>query len=146
MRHRLAVLFAALALASPLLAQSIRTPPAGSAERRQILDAIRPHIERDTGAPVEFVVRSLKLSGEHGFAALDAQRPGGRIIDLMRTPLGRAHMRSGLDAPMIDCCHAEAVLRRVRGRWTVLEAKFGSTDVWYEDWCRNRLPKGLCDF
>ncbi len=143
MRNRLILALGALALAAPAIADPIRTPPAGSTERRQIMDAIRPHIERDTGAPVEFVVRSLRLSGDHGFAALEAQRPGGRRIDIVRTPLGQAHMRGGLDYPMIDCCHAEALLRRTGGRWRVIEAKFGSTDVWYADWCP-RLPRGLC--
>lgn len=123
---------------------TIRTAPAGSAERKQIMDAIRPHIEKDFGKPVEFVVRGLNISGGYAVALLDAQRPGGRRIDISRTPLAAAQRRAGSDDPMIDCCHAEAILRLVKGRWQVVEAAAGSTDVWYEPWCR-RLRAGMCE-
>lgn len=139
MRNRLMFALAALLLAGPAIAEPIRIPPPGSAERAALLDLIRPHVEKDFGAPVEFVVRALNISGNYAVALLNAQRPGGGRIDLDRTPMARKWP----DMP-IDCCHAEAILQRVKGRWRVIDVKSGSTDVWYEDWCRRRLPRGLC--
>jgi len=142
-RNRLWIALTALMLAGPALAEPIRTPPAGSAERKAILDLVRPHVERDFGAPVEFVVRGLNISGGYALVLLEAQRPGGGTIDVMRTPAAAAQRRAGMTDPLIDCCHAEAILQRVKGRWKVLEAVSGATDVWYEPWCR-RLPFGMC--
>jgi hypothetical protein len=143
-RNSVSMAMAALTLAPAAHAEPIRTAAAGSAERAQIMDAIRPYVEKDFGAPVEFVVRGLNISGGYAVALLDAQRPGGRRIDIERTPLAAERYRSGMVDHMVDCCHAEAILRRVKGRWRVVEAVAGSTDVWYTDWCR-RLPAGMCD-
>jgi hypothetical protein len=105
----------ALALASPALAQPIRTPANGSAERAAMMNLIRPYVERDFGAPVEFVVRSLNVSGNYALALLDAQRPGGGRIEVERTPLAAERYRSGMVDHIVDCCHAEAILQRVSG-------------------------------
>ena len=39
-----------------------------------------------------------------------------------------------------DCCHAEALLEKVKGRWTVLEGSAFSTDVWW-DGINKRYPQ-----
>ena len=139
----MAITLAMLTFATPALAEPVRSPAPGSAERKLLLDLVRPHVERDFGTPIEFVVRGLNISGDFAVALLDAQRPGGGRIDIDRTPLANQRRRAGAEDHMVDCCHTEAVLQKVRGRWRVLEAVAGSTDVWYEDWCR-RLPVGMC--
>lgn len=122
-------------------AAAVITPAQGSPQRKAMLDALRPHVERDLGAPVEFVVRTLRTSGKHGFAAVDAQRPGGGRIDPARTPKGR-HMATQHALDLFNCCHAEAVLERGPNGWRVAEFVTGATDVWYEPWY-DKLPRGL---
>ena len=120
-------------------AGAIHSPASGSPERKAILDAYRPLVVADLGAPVEFAVRTVRVSGNNAFVAVDAQRPGGGRIAKERTPYGQRHADS-LD--FWDCCHAEAVLQRSGASWQVLEHKIGATDVWYESWY-DRLPRDL---
>lgn len=120
-------------------AAAVHTPASGSPERKAILDAYRPLVVADLGAPVEFAVRTVRVSGNHAFVAVDAQRPGGGRIAKERTPYGQRHAGS-LD--FWDCCHAEALLQRSGASWQVLEHKIGATDVWYESWY-DRLPRDL---
>ena len=58
----------------------------GTALRAALMDAVRPHVEWRLGAPVQFVVRDLRVAGDVGFASLWPQRPGGAQIDLYQTP------------------------------------------------------------
>lgn len=124
-------LIAALALlltAQNAFAQSFHTPPPGSAERRAVLDAIRPDIEDHLGAPVEFVVHQLRVGGGWAFVQATPQRPGGRAIP-------QPH-------PDMDGVRTEAVLRRDGAHWIVVGWAVGATDVWYLAYC-DRVPRGL---
>lgn len=87
-------------------------PMAGSAERRALMDAMRPDVERAFGAPVEFVVLDLRVSGIHAFAAVKAQRPGGQQIDCGR-----------------DGCGVRALLRRGSSGWTAVDVALGSNSL-----------------
>jgi len=49
------------------------------------MDAIRPHIEWDLGAPIEFAIAQLRVSGDVAYASVVPQRTGGGIIDLFST-------------------------------------------------------------
>lgn len=102
-------------------------PPRGSAERRAIMDAIRPRAEKLYGAPVEFMVGELRVSGDLAFAMVGVQRPGGGAIDLYATPGWRA----GAFMEDADNFSGQALLIRRGGRWTVKEITFGATDVWW---------------
>ena len=127
--------FVALILILPSLssAQDLFTPAKGSPERKEILDAIRPHVELQLGKPVEFVVDDLKVAGAFSFAQLSPQRPGGKAIDRDSTPYAR---EAGVDAMEFwDCCHTEAILEKVDDTWIVRDVVVGSTDVWYMEWC-----------
>jgi hypothetical protein len=124
-------------------AAAVHTPGQGSAERRAILDAVRPRVVRDLGGPIEFVVRTLRVSGDHAFVGLEPQRPGGGRIVPRNTRIGREMLRELGTLDMFDCCHTEALLKRTRGVWRVEEIGIGTTDVWYEEPCRTR-PRGLC--
>ena len=115
----------------------------GFGERRAILDALRPRVVRDLGAPIEFVVNTLRVSGDHAFAGLEPQRPGGRRIEPRNTRIGRQMLREVGTLDMFDCCHIEALLKRTRGVWRIQEIGIGATDVWYDELCRTR-PRGLC--
>ncbi len=121
-------LIAALAIAGAAQAQSIHTPGPGSAERRALLDAMRPGVEANLGAPVEFVVEEMRVSGTWAFVHAEPQRPGGGQIaqpDEFR-----------------DGNTTYAVLRREGGAWRPLMVAVGPTDVAWIEYC-DEAPPGL---
>ncbi|WP_372885347.1 hypothetical protein [Shimia sp.] len=116
-----------------------REPPRGSATRGAMMDALRPHAEWLLGAPVEFVVRELRQSGDIGFASLVAQRPGGGRIDIAATP----GFRRGevFDGPG-DAREFHVLYRRSGATWVAVHWSSGATDVWFS-WaplCRQYRP------
>ena len=113
------------ALALLLLASSFTVPPPGSQSRKAILDALRPRVEKQLGPTVEFKVTLIRVQGEWAFVIADPQRKGGRPIDGWRI--------FGEHFGNMDGLRVEAVLRRQRGRWVVVDHGMGATDVWYCD-------------
>ncbi len=96
----------------------------GSAQRRAILDAIRPAVEAQIGPDVEFVVRQIRVVRGWAFVMADPQRRGGRPID------GHRYFP---DFDNMGGLTVTAVLRYQRGRWRVVEQVTGATDVWFCD-------------
>ncbi|MCU0881601.1 MAG: hypothetical protein MUF14_02905 [Hyphomonadaceae bacterium] len=136
----------AVIMSSNALAQSPATvtPGPGSVLRRTLLNALRPVIIADLGAPIEFVVDGIRVAGNRAFVQVNAQRPGGRSIDLAQTPMARR-----VDPSLIDGTRIEAFMVRRNGRWSVDEHAVGSTDVWFSDprFCTHYsavLPTGIC--
>ena len=97
-------------------------PVAGSAQRRAILDALRPAIERRLGPGVEFVVHDMRVAAGWAFVSADPQRTGGRPSD------GRRYFR---DFDEMDGLTVTALLRFQRGRWSLVDHAIGATDAWY---------------
>ena len=125
------VVAAALALASvaaPPVAlaqfEVVATPPAGSPQRRAILDALRPAIEARLGPDIEFVVRSIDIRGGWAVVTADPQRRGGRAIDARR-------YFPADDLEFMDGITVTAVMRFQGGRWRHVQHAIGATDVWY---------------
>ncbi len=110
-------------------AQTFKTPVRGSELRANLMDVLRLHVEADLGAPVEFVVDQLRVSGDVAFANVMPQRPGGGRIDLMQTPLVA---RFGSDEG-IDGVGTQALYRREGTQWVVLHYVVGATDVWWDN-------------
>ena len=111
----------------PLHAQGVgatASPAAGSAQRRAILDAIRPGVEAQIGPNVEFVVRRLRVVQGWALVIADPQRRGGRPID------GHLYFP---DFDNMGGLSVTAILRFQRGRWRVVEQAIGATDVWFCD-------------
>jgi hypothetical protein len=96
------------------------------AERRAILDALRPPIERRLGGPVEFVVRRIGVQNGWALVIADPQRPGGGRIDARR-------YFSADDLETMDGLTVNGVLRLTGGRWRLVDHAIGPTDVWYCD-------------
>lgn len=121
---------AALALsATAAFAVSFTSPGPGTPQRKAVLDALRPHVERELGVrPIEFVVEEIRIGGGWAFVRANPQRKGGGAI---RNP----------DENM-DGVHTEAFLQMQGGRWVVREFGVGSTDVWFLGWC-DKTPPGL---
>lgn len=103
-------------------------PAKGSQERAALMDAIRPVAEWWLGAPVEFVVGTLRVEGNRAFAVLEAQRPGGIKIDMARTPLV---LRDGWDPRDLDGARIDVLYRKSGSQWVAVLREIGATDVWY---------------
>ncbi|MFV0644699.1 MAG: hypothetical protein ACK5NN_09410, partial [Sphingomonadaceae bacterium] len=61
-------------------------PQRGTQLRKDILDAVRPVAIEAYGAPIEFVVDSIRVSSNRAYVDVFSQRPGGIEIDIRSTP------------------------------------------------------------
>ena len=124
--------FAALALAgvmsSAVGAQNYSEPPRGSAEREDLLDAMRPLAEWAFDPPLEFVVRDLRVAGDTAFINVTAQRPGGAPINPATSPVV---VRDGESPELVDGPHLQALLRKSGRMWVSVQHSVGATDAWY---------------
>ncbi|PJE34579.1 hypothetical protein CVM52_21530 [Pseudooceanicola lipolyticus] len=116
--------------AAPLAAQSWHEPPRGSATRGALMEAVRPLVEWQLGAPVEFIVYDLRQYGDIAFANLYPQRPGGGEIDLYRTP---GYARGELSPDFMDGAGVQALYRRSGNTWVAVRWVLGATDVWWSE-------------
>ena len=125
------VLIVALCLASvSAFAQSYHTPEQGSETRQDILDAIRPLAEWSYGAPVEFLVGDIRVSGNVAFVTVRAQRPGGEAIDIFKTP---AALRHETDPQAGNGPTLEALLQKSGRAWVTVRYGINSSEGWWYD-------------
>ena len=120
------VLILLILAASPALGWS--EPVRGSADRKGMLDAIRPHATWALGAPIEFVVSTLRMEGSFGFAMVIPQRPGGGEIDVALTPMG---LRAPEDVAFMDGAQMQALLEKSGDTWVAVHWAIGATDAWF---------------
>lgn len=111
----------------------------GDAQRRVLLDALRPVVERDLEQKVIFVVRTLRRQDRWAFAHVMPQTPVGGAIDFRRT-----HHAERVEAGIFDGPDIYALLEMRDGRWTVRDFVVGPTDVTYAGWPEDYgVPAGL---
>jgi hypothetical protein len=133
---------ALLAMACP--AAQAQTSPArtigiGDPSRAQLLDALRAVIAKDLGQPVKFVVDDMRVQGEWAFIVAHPQTPAGAPIDFSKTHYAERQAEGVLDGDTLY-----ALLRRVGGKWTVVDFMIGPTDVGWMDWQDSyHTPAGL---
>lgn len=142
--NSLAITFLSLFLIAGLTlgaaAQSVYEPPRGSAERRDILDAIRPMVEARVGPPVEFVVSWMRSGAGWAFVNVNPQRPGGGKIDPFLTTFAS-------QADYMDGLSTYALLRFQYDRWNLVDFVVGPTDVfWQGDPLYAQVPLGLTPY
>lgn len=129
-----------MASTSPAHAQAVYEPARGTAERKQILNAIRPMMEARLGPPVEFVVDWMRSGNGWAFVQVSPQRPGGGRIDLSRTTYA-------MQAEYMDGVSTFALLRYQYDRWNLIDYAVGPTDVfWQGDPLYAQLPPGLVPY
>jgi len=119
-------------------AATIVSPQRGTPLRAEVLEGLRPAVEKETGGRVIFVVHALNVMGEWAYVSGEPRRPGGGKIDWRQTKFRRAYeadMFSGL---------VLALLRRQGGSWKVVELAIGPTDVAWIDWQKqHKLPEAF---
>jgi len=117
------------------------TPQLGDAERKPILDALRPEIEEATIGPVRFVVEVLRTDGEWAYIQAIPQRRGGQPLEWWSTPRFAEAWKNG------DM--SEIVMGLVRyddeeGEWVLVDHVIGPTDVHWYNWIDEYgLPEAL---
>ncbi|WP_150525565.1 hypothetical protein [Roseibium sediminis] len=127
----------ATCLSAPLKAQTVFEPPRGSAERKEVLDAVRPLMEAHLHAPVEFVINWMRVGNSWAFVGVSPQRPGGGAIDPRGTFLAD-------QAEYMDGLHTYALLRHQYGRWNIVDFAIGPTDAfWDGSALYSQVPQGL---
>ncbi|MET1411239.1 hypothetical protein ABVF61_03170 [Roseibium sp. HPY-6] len=139
--HRLAGILLSAFLITGLTvtasAQAVYEPARGTAERSEILNAVRPMLEARVGPPVEFVVNWMRSGSGWAFVVLSPQRPGGGAIDLFQTAFSE-------QAEYMDGATTFALLRFQYDRWNLIDFAVGPTDAfWHGDPLYARLPPGL---
>lgn len=122
----------ALTLTSaPTIAADWYEPARGTAERKALMDALRPHAWWNLGEPVQFVIKDLRVSGDRAFAWVEPQRPGGIAIDPFQTP---AAQRDEYFTEDLDGLGMQALYWKSGEQWVVLEKSIGATEAWWAGW------------
>ncbi|MEN9973267.1 MAG: hypothetical protein RIS20_1614 [Bacteroidota bacterium] len=86
-------------------------------ERTKMLDLLRTEIKNDIEQDVIFVVNHFLVSGNYAWMEGTVQRKDGKTLQF--------------PADYYDCCHVEAIFKKVNGTWILKEEGAFSTDVWY---------------
>ena len=134
----LLILLPLIALVGAANAQSVHTPEKGSAERKDILDALRVPVERDLKQPIIFAIDNFNVAGNWAFIAGSSQTPDGGRPDFKRTKYADAIKYGAFDNNVF------ALLKRQAGKWKVVTHLIGCTDVCYATWWKDyRAPKAL---
>ena len=119
----------------------VSSPAQGSPERAAILNSLRPMVVAELGAPVEFVVGTIRVVGEWAFVEAKPQRPGGGPIFYIYT-----RYQSAWDSGAFDDS-VTALLRQTPAGWLVYEYNLGATDVQWMEWVgRNLAPAEVYPF
>ena len=128
--------FSTIVCASPTLAQY--TPEKGSVERKAITDALRLPVEKKLKQSVVFNIDHLKVQDDWAFMLGAPRKPNGGKLDYSKTSYAKAQRLGMFDDGI------SALLRKVRGRWTVVRYVIGATDVVHIEWDKQyRAPSGI---
>ena len=94
-------------------------------ERTMILDIFRAKLYEEYKYEFVFVVNHFKVGNNYAWLMADATRKDGKSIRL-----GDGE----------DCCHVEALFKKMGNKWYIAESAAFSTDLWYEG-IQDRYPK-----
>lgn len=113
-------------------------PEKGSVERKAIVDALRVPVEKRLKQPVIFKIDHLKVQNSWAFLTGRPQSSDGSAFDYTNTVYQDAVDSGAFDDGIV------ALLRKVKGKWTVVQYVIGATDVPYVDWDKEyRAPRGI---
>lgn len=104
------------------------TPPAGSPERKAIMNALRGGVQTEFKQAVIFEVEHLKVNRGWAFLRGIPRQPSGRPINYAGTPY-QQRIKEGMFDDWIA-----ALLRKSGEKWQVEIYVVGYTDVPYEEW------------
>lgn len=129
MKTVICVLASVFAMLLPSATYAWFEPERGTDLRSDLMNAIRPQAEAELGAPVQFVVDSLRVKDNVAFAALEPQRPGGVRIQWEETQMAaRGEDPMGYNGSTIHVIYALADTS-----WEVIAWTIGAGEVWWSD-------------
>jgi hypothetical protein len=138
LKKTLFCLFLVSAFISAASAQSVYTPAKGSAERTEILNALRAPVEKELRQKIQFVIEHFNVSGSWAFVSGEPQNAAGGRPDYRGTKY-----QSAIDNDMFDN-NFFALLKKNGRKWKVVTRAIGCTDVCYATWWRNyKAPKAI---
>ncbi len=142
MRSLMVWFFMAWALLANVQAQErLISPGQGTPERKAVLDALRPAVEKELKGEVIFVVDTIRAYRNWAFVMANPQRKDGKKFDIVQI-FGRDRSQH------MDGLKVTALLQRRGSQWVLIEHQIGATDVWYADYCDNKahkVPKELLE-
>jgi hypothetical protein len=119
-------------------AQGVHSPSKDSAEREDILDALRVPVERDLKQKIVFVVENMNVSGAWAFVGGTPQSANGGEPNYRSTKYWEAKRLGMFDN------NYSALLKKTGGTWRVIAFRIGCTDVCYATWWHDhRAPKAI---
>lgn len=108
------------------------------AERKTILDALRPPVEKDLKQKIVFQVDTLRVLNDWAFLFGAPLRPDGQKPDFRKT-----QHQDAIDNGAFDN-NVSALLKRRGGKWTVVVFVIGATDVAWDGWdTKYHAPRAL---
>lgn len=109
----------------PAAAQTAMThPQPGSALRKNLLDLLRPTVERSAHQKVIFKVNTLNVQNGWAFVNVNAMQKNGAPLDFKKAGLESGESDNG----------GAALFHKTAGGWRLVTSVFWVTDVEYEDW------------
>ncbi len=143
MKLSLFVLFLVASIQISAFAQKYYTPKSGSAERKEIMDALRPEFEKYFGVQLKFVVDEFKVlftsTGSFVWITFEPSNPKtNKLYDISETILRdkSEEFDSGLKT--------YAILKKVNKTWKVVNYVCSPTDVpWVCWWKEYSFPKEI---
>ncbi len=123
-----------------VLAQDVQKPAPGSKLRKQIIDGLRPSIEKDLKQKVIFKVDEIRVYKDWAFLHVHPLQPNSKPIDFAKTKY-----KQGLEEGSFDGSSTYALLKFNGKKWLVKEFVIGPTDVAWINWmdAPHKAPKAL---
>jgi hypothetical protein len=120
--------------------QTLYTPKVGSEERKTILDIIRAPSQKELGQPIEFTIGTFNVLGNSCFVFANIQQKNGQVIDIKKIVKRDLIMGEGSEAFFEN--NIQVVLKKTKGKWTIVRRVLGCTDVCWSDWYVDlKMPK-----
>ena len=132
------LIVALIGLTIPALAQKIYTPQPKSAERKALMDVLRPKAEKELGIKVIFEVTHLKVKGNWAMMTGVPRNTNGSAINYSKTKL-----KPEMDAWEDWICALYKKDAKTK-KWKVVTWSMGGTDVsWYGWWEEHKAPRDI---
>lgn len=117
-------------------------PKPDSPDRKAIMNAVRPLVEKKVKQRVVFKVNVLRVS--KGYAFMNAQpiQPNGKPVDYRKTIYWEDIQNGAFDDQVL------VLLKKSGSKWKVLEWSLGATDWPVEEWLRKHkgAPKNVVGY
>jgi hypothetical protein len=137
---RLLILAAVATVSASAQTPKLIKPDTKNPLRKQVLDGLRPSIEKDLGQKVIFKVDIIRVYGDWAFLNVHPLQPNSKPIDFKKTKYKQA-----LEEGAFDGSSTYALLKKSTGKWVVKTFVIGPTDVAWSVWMEEpyHAPKAL---